>query len=143
MIEKNGTGVLEDLDAIPGSAAVSAVAVMEGKIAGSLRPRKRCLISASVPACNSAVVEFARDVAGCGPRAPTEFVQGTPASGDRPDYRVGWMPPARHREAQRGSDIGGTMRLGAQVQTGDGSLARQIYGPLPEITERHRHRYEK
>ena len=34
------------------------------------------------------------------------------------------------------------MRLGGQVcKLGDGTLARQIYG-APEITERHRHRYE-
>jgi CTP synthase len=33
------------------------------------------------------------------------------------------------------------MRLGAQIcYTKDGTLARQIYGP--EVSERHRHRYE-
>ena len=40
------------------------------------------------------------------------------------------------------SDLGGTMRLGAQLcLLKDGSKAREIYG-APEITERHRHRYE-
>ena len=40
------------------------------------------------------------------------------------------------------SDLGGTMRLGAQLcQLKEGSKAREIYGSA-EITERHRHRYE-
>ncbi len=40
------------------------------------------------------------------------------------------------------SDLGGTMRLGAQLCKLDAdSLARKVYGK-PEIIERHRHRYE-
>ena len=40
------------------------------------------------------------------------------------------------------SDLGGTMRLGAQTcHLVEGSLARQIYSAA-EIRERHRHRYE-
>jgi CTP synthase len=40
------------------------------------------------------------------------------------------------------SDLGGTMRLGAQqCQLAEDSLVRQLYGE-PTITERHRHRYE-
>jgi CTP synthase len=40
------------------------------------------------------------------------------------------------------SDLGGTMRLGAQVcRLTEGTLARSIYG-AGEVTERHRHRYE-
>jgi CTP synthase len=39
------------------------------------------------------------------------------------------------------SDLGGTMRLGAQSSdVAPGTLARQIYGEV--VTERHRHRYE-
>ena len=39
------------------------------------------------------------------------------------------------------SDLGGTMRLGAQSSdVSTGSLAHSIYGPV--VTERHRHRYE-
>jgi CTP synthase len=39
------------------------------------------------------------------------------------------------------SDLGGTMRLGAQSSdVSPGSLAHRIYGSL--VTERHRHRYE-
>ena len=40
------------------------------------------------------------------------------------------------------SDLGGTMRLGAQrIMLAEGSLAAQSYGRT-EIEERHRHRYE-
>jgi CTP synthase len=40
------------------------------------------------------------------------------------------------------SDLGGTMRLGAQTcHLIEGSLARDIYGSA-QIVERHRHRYE-
>ncbi len=43
------------------------------------------------------------------------------------------------RDAQ--SDLGGTMRLGAQTSdVKPGTLAHEIYGPT--VTERHRHRYE-
>jgi len=39
------------------------------------------------------------------------------------------------------SDLGGTMRLGAQSSdVKPGTLAHEIYGPV--VTERHRHRYE-
>ncbi|HUO66453.1 MAG TPA: gamma-glutamyl-gamma-aminobutyrate hydrolase family protein, partial [Gammaproteobacteria bacterium] len=40
------------------------------------------------------------------------------------------------------SDLGGTMRLGAQTcYVNDGTLAKKIYGKS-EISERHRHRFE-
>ena len=43
------------------------------------------------------------------------------------------------RDAQ--SDLGGTMRLGAQSSdVKPGTLAHEIYGDV--VTERHRHRYE-
>ena len=45
----------------------------------------------------------------------------------------------QQRDAQ--SDLGGTMRLGAQSSdVAKGTLAHQIYGDV--VTERHRHRYE-
>jgi CTP synthase len=83
----------------------------------------------------------ARDVAGMEGAHSTEFVQDTP-------YPViglitEWLDASGKVEKRsEDSDIGGTMRLGAQVcKLAEGSLARQIYG-APEITERHRHRYE-
>ena len=88
-----------------------------------------------------AVVEFARDMAGMAGAHSTEFVPDTP-------YPViglitEWLD-ASGKVEKRGedSDLGGTMRLGAQVcQLAEGSLAREIYGAA-EVTERHRHRYE-
>jgi CTP synthase len=45
-------------------------------------------------------------------------------------------------ERDEGSDLGGTMRLGAQrVDLAEGSLAAAMYGAT-QIHERHRHRYE-
>src|SRR4029079_10400763 len=40
-------------------------------------------------------------------------------------------------------ELGGTMRLGAWAcELKDGSLVREVYHDVPEISERHRHRYE-
>ena len=40
-------------------------------------------------------------------------------------------------------EMGGTMRLGAWVcRLAEGSLARDVYSGVDEISERHRHRYE-
>jgi CTP synthase len=45
-------------------------------------------------------------------------------------------------ERANSTELGGTMRLGAYpCQLAEGSFARQAYG-APEISERHRHRYE-
>jgi CTP synthase len=41
------------------------------------------------------------------------------------------------------TDMGGTMRLGVYpCRLTEGSVARRAYGEVPEIQERHRHRYE-
>ena len=66
---------------------------------------------------------------------------------------VMWVPTEFWQRAMRsdadgtvqkrdaGSDLGGTMRLGAQSSdVKPGTLAHEIYGPV--VTERHRHRYE-
>ncbi len=46
------------------------------------------------------------------------------------------------RELKGVDELGGTMRLGAYpCLLAEGSFARQAYG-VPEISERHRHRYE-
>jgi CTP synthase len=47
----------------------------------------------------------------------------------------------RIERRDEGSDMGGTMRLGAQkVPVEAGTVAFSVYGP--EVNERHRHRYE-
>jgi len=78
-----------------------------------------------------AVVEFARNVCGLDDAFSTEF---------KPECA---NPVIHLMEEQKGvSRKGGTMRLGAYPCTlTKGSFAQKAYG-APEISERHRHRYE-
>jgi CTP synthase len=87
-----------------------------------------------------ATIEFARHVAGLEGANSTEFEPQTPhpviALIDEWQDRDGSI---QKRDAS--SDLGGTMRLGAQSSdVKEGTLAREIYGTV--VTERHRHRYE-
>jgi CTP synthase len=77
------------------------------------------------------VIEFARNVCGLPKANSTEFDQATP---ERVIYKL--------RELKGVDELGGTMRLGAYpCRLAEGSFAREAYG-VPEISERHRHRYE-
>jgi len=78
-----------------------------------------------------AVMEFARNAAGMPDANSTEFNEKTP------------YPVIDLMETQRAvTNKGGTMRLGSYpCRLGEGSRAREAYG-VPEISERHRHRYE-
>ncbi|UCH19041.1 MAG: CTP synthase [Burkholderiales bacterium] len=87
-----------------------------------------------------ATIEFARHQAGLEGANSTEFDPDTKypviALIDEWQDRDGSI---QTRDAQ--SDLGGTMRLGAQSSdVRPGTLAHEIYGPV--LTERHRHRYE-
>ena len=87
-----------------------------------------------------ATIEFARHAAGLEGANSTEFDPQTPhpviALIDEWQEADGTI---QKRDAS--SDLGGTMRLGAQSSdVTPGTLAHQIYGPV--VTERHRHRYE-
>jgi CTP synthase len=87
-----------------------------------------------------ATIEVARHMAGLEGANSTEFDPDTPhpviALIDEWQDRDGTIQ-TRHAN----SDLGGTMRLGAQsADVKPGSLAYTIYGPV--VTERHRHRYE-
>jgi len=87
-----------------------------------------------------ATIEFARHVAGLKNANSTEFDPHTPhpviALIDEWQDADGSI---QKRDAS--SDLGGTMRLGAQSSdVQPGTLAHGIYGPV--VTERHRHRYE-
>ena len=88
-----------------------------------------------------AVIEYARNVAGLERAHSTEFDKGTP----HPVIALitEWQTSAGGvEERDEDSDLGGTMRLGAQrVNLAKGSLARAMYGK-DRIEERHRHRYE-
>ena len=78
-----------------------------------------------------AVVEFARHVAGMDGANSAEFDPETP-------YPVIDLLP----EQKEVTDMGGTMRLGADpIKLHDGTRAREIYGEAV-IYQRHRHRYE-
>jgi CTP synthase len=77
------------------------------------------------------VIEFARNVCCLSGANSTEFDPATP---DRVIYKL--------RELKGVDELGGTMRLGAYpCQLAENSFARAAYGK-PEISERHRHRYE-
>jgi CTP synthase len=87
-----------------------------------------------------ATIEFARHVAGMTGANSSEFEPETP-------YPVialitEWKDEdGTIKTRDEHSDLGGTMRLGAQSSdVAPGTLAHQIYGDL--VTERHRHRYE-
>ncbi len=87
-----------------------------------------------------ATIEYARNVADMHDANSTEFEPETPF----PVIALinEWKDAdgtIQIRDAQ--SDLGGTMRLGAQSSDVSlDTLAHQIYGPV--VTERHRHRYE-
>jgi len=88
-----------------------------------------------------AVIEFARNVGGLAGANSTEFDRDTP----HPVIALvtEWQDrDGRIERRDEKSDLGGTMRLGAQgAAIEPGSLARKVYG-ADVINERHRHRYE-
>jgi len=86
-----------------------------------------------------AVIEAARDLIGVKRAGSTEF-------GPTPEPVVGlmteWMRGNELEKRAANGDLGGTMRLGAYTaKLAKGSRVAKIYGK-PEISERHRHRYE-
>ena len=87
-----------------------------------------------------ATIEFARHVAGLEGANSTEF------DPDCPHPVIALITEWKDADGSiktrdEHSDLGGTMRLGAQSSdVASGTLAFQIYGSV--VTERHRHRYE-
>ena len=87
-----------------------------------------------------ATIEYARHVAGLAGANSTEF------EADCPHPVIALIEEWQDRDGSiqkrsTSSDLGGTMRLGAQSSdVKAGTLAHEIYGPV--VTERHRHRYE-
>jgi CTP synthase len=87
-----------------------------------------------------ATIEFARHVAGLSHANSTEFEP------DSPHPVIALITEWKDADGSiktrnENSDLGGTMRLGAQSSdVSRGTLAHQIYGDV--VTERHRHRYE-
>ncbi len=87
-----------------------------------------------------ATIEYARHVAGLADANSTEFEPQCP----HPVIALitEWKDADGSIQTRsQNSDLGGTMRLGAQSSdVAPGTLAHQIYGDV--VTERHRHRYE-
>ncbi len=87
-----------------------------------------------------ATIEFARHVAGLKDANSTEFAP------DSPNPVIALITEWKDEDGtiktrNEQSDLGGTMRLGAQSSdVSAGTLAHKIYGDV--VTERHRHRYE-
>jgi CTP synthase len=87
-----------------------------------------------------ATIEYARHVAGLKDANSTEFEP------DGPNPVIALITEWKDadgsiKKRDANSDLGGTMRLGAQSSdVAKGTLAHKIYGDV--VTERHRHRYE-
>jgi CTP synthase len=105
---------------------------IEGKIAAAKVAREEGIPYLGIClGMQVAVAEFARHVAGMPGANSTEFDPETP-------YPVIDLLP----EQKEISELGGTMRLGADpVKLHEGTRIREIYGEAV-IYERHRHRYE-
>ncbi|MGN6189812.1 MAG: CTP synthase, partial [Conexibacter sp.] len=105
---------------------------IEGKIAAARVARERGIPYLGIClGMQVAVAEFARHVVGMEGANSTEFDPETP-----------WPVIDLLPEQKEISDLGGTMRLGADpVKLHDGTRIRELYGE-PVIYERHRHRYE-
>jgi CTP synthase len=105
---------------------------IEGKIAAARVAREQGIPYLGIClGMQIAVAEFARHVAGMEGANSTEFDLETP-------FPVIDLLP----EQKEVSDLGGTMRLGADpIKLHGGTRAREIYGEAV-IYERHRHRYE-
>ncbi|MFZ5562256.1 MAG: CTP synthase [Pseudomonadota bacterium] len=140
-IEENGTGVLENVDAIlvPGGFGDRGT---EGKIISVKFARERRIPYLGIClGMQVAVIEYARHVAGLDGAHSTEFKKTPehPVIGLITEWRSESGAVERRDEH---SDLGGTMRLGAQeCRLEPGTKARALYGQ-DVIVERHRHRYE-
>jgi CTP synthase len=139
-IDDQGPDMLQGFDAIlvPGGFGKRGV---EGKIKAIAFARQNKIPYLGIClGMQLAVVEYARHVAGLTKANSTEFDPSTP----EPMIALitEWVgADGSVQSRSQASDLGGTMRLGAQrCQVKPGTRAHDIYGP--EVYERHRHRYE-
>ena len=139
-ITPDNVAQLAKFDAIlvPGGFGVRGV---EGKICAARFARENKVPYLGIClGMQVATIEFARHVAGLTEANSTEFNPGTP----QPVIALitEWKDEdGSIKTRHEGSDLGGTMRLGAQSSdVAKGTLAHKIYGDV--VTERHRHRYE-
>lgn len=140
-IESEGVEILKGADAIlvPGGFGERGV---EGKLESVRYARENKIPYLGIClGMQSVVIEFARNVLGLKDANSTEFDNTTtnPVIGLITEWVTSEGGVEKRDEA---SDLGGTMRLGAQeCRLVAGSKSREIYGD-DMITERHRHRFE-
>lgn len=140
-VENEGVEILKDADAIlvPGGFGERGV---EGKLMAVQYARENKVPYLGIClGMQSVVIEFARNVLGLKGANSTEFDRNSP----HPVIGLitEWITSDGEVEKRdESSDLGGTMRLGAQeCRLVSGSNARKVYG-ADVIVERHRHRYE-
>ncbi len=140
-IETKGLEMLEDVDAIlvPGGFGNRGI---EGKIIAAKYARENNIPYLGIClGMQIALIEYARNVCHMEKANSTEFDKNSPFP------VVGliteWINEEGNKEVRNeNSDLGGTMRLGAQLcHLEKGSKVAELYGKQ-EIYERHRHRYE-
>ena len=140
-IERDGTAVLESADAIlvPGGFGDRGV---EGKITAVRYARENNVPFLGIClGMHVALIEYARNV------CHLEGAHSTEMEPTTPHPIVGliteWQNVDGTTETRdENSDLGGTMRLGAQeCHLEPGTMVREIYGK-ESVMERHRHRYE-
>ena len=140
-LETDGVGSLKNFDAIlvPGGFGSRGV---EGKIAAARYAREHNIPYLGIClGMQIALIEYARDVAGLAGANSTEFdlKAAHPVIALIDEWQTADGSVEKRDEH---TDLGGTMRLGAQeVELKPDSLAAKIYGAT-QIRERHRHRYE-
>ena len=140
-VETKGTDVLKGVDGIlvPGGFGYRGV---EGKILTAKYARENNVPYLGIClGMQIALIEYARNVAGLEKANSSEFDRNCeqPVVG----LITEWQDSEGHIETRDdNSDLGGTMRLGAQqCHLIEGSKACALYGK-ETIEERHRHRYE-
>lgn len=140
-LEQNGPHVLAEMDGIliPGGFGARGT---EGMILAAQYARSHRIPYLGIClGLQIAIIEYARHQLGLTDASSTEFNLETHA----PVIALvsEWIDRDGQIEQRTvSSDLGGTMRLGAQTcQLRKDSLARQLYGK-EQIVERHRHRYE-
>jgi CTP synthase len=140
-IEEQGIDCLRSMDGIvvPGGFGDRGI---EGKIEAVRFARENSIPYLGIClGMQVAIIEAARNLAGLDGAMSTEFERQTP----HPVIALitEWQTESGEVEVRdEDSDLGGTMRLGAQqVNLVEGSLAAASYGSAT-IEERHRHRFE-
>ena len=140
-VEEQGTGILEGVNAIlvPGGFGERG---LEGKLSAVQYARENKVPYLGIClGMQSAVIEFARNVLQLDSANSTEFNPKTP------DPVIAliteWIDAdGSHEKRDETTDLGGTMRLGAQeCHLEKDSKVAEIYGKTV-IVERHRHRFE-